>query len=343
MVAIINEQWTIPNGKIRPVQATDLVSSILRGGADRCGIMPRVFNSIKHFSAGLSRTRDAVFGRIATIVGATEITAATWDELEETLIQADMGVTVATELLERLKKHVRETGLTRGGELKAILRQELIGLLQSAPPPPLAGSPAVLLMVGVNGSGKTTTTAKLAKILRDQEHRKPLLAAADTFRAAAIGQLQEWGSRLKVDVIAGQPDGDPGAVVYDAIAAAKARGHDIVIVDTAGRLHTKFNLMEELKKVRGVAAKASPGAPHGVLLVLDSTTGQNGLSQAKAFSEAVGVTGIVLTKLDGSAKGGVAFAIRRELHLPIVYAGLGETVDDLLPFDPAAFVDGLLA
>lgn len=304
--------------------------------------MPRVLNSLKNFTAGLSRTRDAVFGRIATIVGASEISEATWDELEETLIQADMGVTVATELIERLRKHVQETGLTKTGDLRAFLRQELIGLLQTEPLPPLVGSPAVLLMVGVNGSGKTTTAAKLAKVLRDKDKRKPILAAADTFRAAAIGQLQEWGRRLNVEVIAGQPDGDPGAVVWDAIAAAKARGHDIVIVDTAGRLHTKFNLMEELKKVRGVAAKASPGAPHGVLLVLDSTTGQNGLAQAKAFTEAVGVTGIVLTKLDGSAKGGVAFAIRRELNLPIVYAGLGETVDDLMPFDPAAFVDGLL-
>lgn len=305
--------------------------------------MPRVLDSFKNFAAGLTRTRNTVFGRIANLVGATEITDETWDELEATFIQADMGPAVATELVGRLQKYVHETGATRSGDLRKFLRQELIGLLQSPPMAPLTGSPAVLLMVGVNGSGKTTTAAKLAKILRDKERRRPVLAAADTFRAAAIGQLQEWGNRLKVDVIAGQPDGDPGAVVYDAIAAARARGYDIVIVDTAGRLHTKFNLMEELKKVRGVAAKASPGAPQSVLLVLDSTTGQNGLAQAKAFAEAVGVTGIVLTKLDGSAKGGVAFAIRRELNLPIVYAGLGETVDDLVPFDPAAFVDGLLA
>ncbi len=304
--------------------------------------MPRVLNSFKNFASGLTRTRDAVFGRIATLVGASEITEDTWDELEATFIQADMGVAVATDLLERLKQHVQATGLTKTGELRAFLRQELINLLQAPPMPPLQGSPAVLLMVGVNGSGKTTTSAKLAKIFRDRDHRQPVLAAADTFRAAAIDQLKEWGRRLKVDVIAGQPDGDPGAVVYDAIAAAKARNYDLVIVDTAGRLHTKFNLMEELKKVRGVAAKASPGAPQGVLLVLDSTTGQNGLAQAQAFTEAVGVTGIVLTKLDGSAKGGVAFAIRRQLKLPIVYIGLGETVDDLVPFDPAAFVDGLL-
>jgi fused signal recognition particle receptor len=301
-----------------------------------------VLDSLKNFTAGLSRTRQAVFGRIANLVGASEITDDTWDELEAMLIQADLGVAVASELLEQLKKHVNEVGVTKAGELRAFLRQALIGLLESAPLPPLKGDPAVLLMVGVNGSGKTTTSAKLAKLLRDRDGRKPLLAAADTFRAAAVEQLQEWGSRIQVEVIAGQPNGDPGAVVYDAIAAARARGNDVVLVDTAGRLHTKYNLMEELKKVRGVAAKASPGAPHAVLLVLDATTGQNGLAQARAFTEAVGVTGLVLTKLDGSAKGGVAFAIRRELGLPIVLAGLGETVSDLIPFDPQAFVDGLL-
>jgi fused signal recognition particle receptor len=286
-----------------------------------------VLNSLKNFTAGLTRTRQAVFGRIANIVGASEIKDETWDELEATLIQADLGVTVSTELIERLKKHVGDEGLTKEHDLRAFLRSELMALLDAPPQPPLTGDPAVLLMVGVNGSGKTTTTAKLAKLLRDRDRRKPILAAADTFRAAAIEQLKEWGGRVGV---------------YDAIAAARARGADLVIVDTAGRLHTKFNLMEELKKVRGVAAKASPGAPHAVYLVLDSTTGQNALAQAKAFKDVAGVTGVVLSKLDGSAKGGVAFAIRRELDLPIVYAGLGEHVDDLAPFDPAAFVDGLL-
>ncbi len=284
-----------------------------------------------------------MFGRIANLVGVTEITADTWDELEAMLIQADLGVAVSTELIERLKKHVKEQGVTKEHDLRSFLRTELLALLKATPLPPLTGSPAVLLMVGVNGSGKTTTAAKLAKLLRDRDRCQPLLAAADTFRAAAIDQLKEWGKRINVEVIAGQPGSDPGAVVYDAIAAARARGADLVIVDTAGRLHTKFNLMEELKKVRGVAAKASPGAPQAVLLVLDSTTGQNGLAQAKAFTAAVGVTGLALTKLDGSAKGGVAFAIHRELGLPIVYAGLGEKVEDLMPFDPAAFVDGLLS
>jgi len=301
-----------------------------------------VFDSLKNFTSGLSRTREAVFGRIANIVGATEIKDETWDELEAMLIQADLGVTVSTELIEKLKDHVNRSGITKEHDLQAFLRQELITLVESPGAPPLKGEPAVLLMVGVNGSGKTTTTAKLAKLLRDRDRRQPILAAADTFRAAAVEQLQQWGGRLSIEVIAGQPNGDPGAVVYDTIAAARSRGNDLVIVDTAGRLHTKFNLMEELKKVRSVAAKASPGAPHAVYLVLDSTTGQNALAQAKAFKDAVGVTGVVLSKLDSSAKGGVAFAIRRELGLPIVYAGLGEHVDDLTPFDPAAFVDGLL-
>jgi len=308
----------------------------------RTGIIPPVLNSLKDFTAGLTRTRQAVFGRIASIVGASEITDDAWDELEAMLIQADVGVGVSGDLIGRLKKHVRDEGVTSEHDLRAFLRHELLAQLEAATLPRLSGNPAVLLMVGVNGSGKTTTAAKLAKLLRDRDGHKPILAAADTFRAAAIDQLKAWGQRLNVDVIASQPDGDPGAVVYDAIAAARARGADLVIVDTAGRLHTKFNLMEELKKVRGVAAKASPGAPHAVLLVLDSTTGQNGLAQAKAFTEAVGVTGLVLSKLDGSAKGGVAFAIHRELGLPIVYAGLGEKLDDLVPFDPEAFVDGLL-
>jgi len=301
-----------------------------------------VLNSLKNFTNGLTKTRQTVFGRVANIIGASEIKNETWDELEETLIQGDLGVTVTTELIERLKDYVKQEGVTKSQDLKSFLRATLIDLLPTPPVLTLNGDPAVLLMVGVNGSGKTTTTAKLAKVLRDQNGYKPILAAADTFRAAAVEQLKEWGGRLGMDVISGQPNGDPGAVTYDAISAARARGCNVVIVDTAGRLHTKYNLMEELKKVRGVAAKASAGAPHSVLLVLDSTTGQNAISQAKAFKEAVGVTGVVLTKLDGSAKGGVAFAIFRELNLPIQFIGLGEKVDDLVPFVPTAFVDGLL-
>ena len=301
-----------------------------------------MLNSLKNFTTGLARTRQTVFGRVANIIGVSEIKNETWDELEETLIQGDLGVAVTTELIEKLKDHVKQEGITKEHDLKSFLRNELINLLPTPPALALNGDPAVLLIVGVNGSGKTTTTAKLAKLLRDRDGITPILAAADTFRAAAIGQLQEWGGRLGVDVIAGQPNGDPGAVVYDAISAGRSRGCNFVIVDTAGRFHTKYNLMEELKKVRGVAAKASAGAPHSVLLVLDSTTGQNALAQAKAFKEAVGVTGIVLTKLDGSAKGGVAFAIHRELDLPIQFIGLGEKADDLVPFEPTVFVNGLL-
>ena len=303
---------------------------------------PPVLNSLKNFTTGLTRTRQTVFGRVANIIGVSEIKNETWDELEETLIQGDLGVSVTTELIERLKDYMKKEGVTRSQDLKSFLRAALIDLLPTPPALTLDGDPAVLLIVGVNGSGKTTTAAKLAKLLRDRDGVTPILAAADTFRAAAIDQLKEWGGRLGVDVIAGQPNGDPGAVVYDAISAARSRGCNLVIVDTAGRLHTKYNLIEELKKVRGVAAKASAGAPHSVLLILDSTTGQNAVSQAKAFKEAVGVTGIVLTKLDGSAKGGVAFAIQRELGLPIQFIGLGEKADDLVPFDPIAFVDGLL-
>ena len=306
------------------------------------GYNPAVIASLQNFAAGLARTRQAVFGRVANVLGVGDINNDTWDELETTLIEADMGVAVASELIKKLKRRVYEEGTTQRTDLLAFLRSELLALLDSPPALELNGDPAVLLMVGVNGSGKTTTTAKLAKALRDRAGRKPILAAADTFRAAAVDQLKEWGRRIGVDVIAGQPDGDPGAVVYDTIAAARARQYDLVIVDTAGRLHTKYNLMEELKKVRGVAAKASAGAPHAVLLVLDATTGQNALAQARAFKEAVGVTGVVLTKLDGSAKGGMAFAIRRELNLPIHFVGLGEKLDDLVVFDPAAFVNGLL-
>jgi len=212
------------------------------------------------------------------------------------------------------------------------------------PPPSVAypARPTVVLIVGVNGSGKTTTIAKLARRLQ-QEGKRVLLAAADTFRAAAIDQLKVWGQRLGVPVIAGQPGSDPGAVTYDAIQAARARGLDVVLVDTAGRLHTRYNLMEEIKKVRRVASKAQPGAPHHVWLVMDATTGQNALAQAKAFKDAVGVTGVILAKLDSSAKGGMAFAIQRELGLPILFVGLGEGPDDLAPFDPDAFVQGLMA
>ncbi len=298
-------------------------------------------NWLNKWREGLARTRKTTFGRLAQLLGATEITAETWDDLEALLIQADLGVELTLELLERLKARVRREGITRADELQQVLMEELRALLQ---PPPAIGypeRPTVILVVGVNGSGKTTTIAKLARRLQNQG-RSVLLAAADTFRAAAIDQLKVWGQRLGVPVVAGQPGSDPGAVTYDAVRAAQARGSDVVLVDTAGRLHTRYNLMEELKKVRRVAGKAQPGAPHHVWLVLDATTGQNALQQARAFKDAVGVTGVILAKLDSSAKGGMAFAIQRTLGLPILFVGLGEGPDDLAPFDPDAFVQGLL-
>jgi len=297
-----------------------------------------LFSKWKH---GLARTRKTTFGRIATLLGATEITEDTWDELEALLIQADLGVETALEILDALKEAVERDALVRSDELEDALRAELRRRLQAPPPIVWETRPAVVLLVGVNGSGKTTTAAKLAWRYQ-REGKKVLLAAADTFRAAAIDQLKTWGERLNVPVIAGQPGGDPGAITFDAVQAAQARQADILLVDTAGRLHTRFNLMEELKKVRRVAGKALPGAPHHVWLVMDATTGQNALQQAKAFKQAVGVTGVILAKLDSSARGGMAFAIQHELGLPILFAGLGEKPEDLEPFDPDAFVSGIL-
>jgi fused signal recognition particle receptor len=289
----------------------------------------------------LDRTRKAGFGRIATFFGATEIKADTWDELEGLLIQADLGVDTTLSVIENLKKEVTEEGMTRSEDLMQALKVELINRLSPAEPLPLENDPTVILLVGVNGSGKTTTAAKLGKLFTT-DGKKVLLVAADTFRAAAIDQLQVWADRLNLPIIAGQPDSDPGAVAFDGIQSAIARKYDIVLVDTAGRLHTRFNLMEELKKVHRVVGKALPGSPHSVLLVLDATTGQNALLQAKAFQQAVHVNGVILSKLDSSAHGGMAFAIQKELSLPIYFAGLGEKPEDLQPFDRVAFVDGIL-
>jgi fused signal recognition particle receptor len=244
--------------------------------------------------------------------------------------------------LESLRLVVRDQGLIYSEELSEALRAELRSRLDPTPALQWKDKPSVIMVVGVNGSGKTTTIAKLGK--RFQAEGKTLLfGAADTFRAAAVDQLQVWGNRLKVDVIAGAPESDPGAVAFNAVQSGAARHLDLVIIDTAGRLHTRFNLMEELKKVDRVIGKALPGAPHAVWLVLDATTGQNALQQAKAFKEAVGVTGVILAKLDSSARGGMAFAIQHELGLPILFAGLGEKPEDLIPFDPDAFVKGILS
>jgi fused signal recognition particle receptor len=291
---------------------------------------------------GLAKTSKATFGRIAGLLGATEITSETWDDLEALLIQADVGVETATEVIEALRRHVRTEGLVRSEELERALRADLRQRLTEPPAIKWTERPSVLLVVGVNGSGKTTTIAKLGKRYL-VEGKTILFGAADTFRAAAVDQLQVWGDRLGVDVIAGAPESDPGAVAFNAVQAGEARNVDLVIIDTAGRLHTRFNLMEELKKVYRVVGKALPGSPHAVWLVLDATTGQNALQQARAFKEAVNVTGVILAKLDSSARGGMAFAIKRELGLPILFAGLGEKAEDLQPFDPDAFIEGILS
>ena len=300
-----------------------------------------MIDAFEKWRSGLAKTSKTAFGQLATLFGATEITDETWDDLEALLIQADLGIELTAEILDALQRVVQTEGLIRSEELSAALRTELRDRLTTPPSFDWSNKPTVLMVVGVNGSGKTTTIAKLAQ--RFRSHGKTLLfGAADTFRAAAVDQLQVWGDRLNVDVIAGEPESDPGAVAFSAVQAGAARGVDLIIIDTAGRLHTRFNLMEELKKVHRVTGKALPGAPHATWLVLDATTGQNALQQAKAFKNAVGVTGVILSKLDSSARGGMAFAIQRELGLPILFAGLGEKPEDLIPFDPDAFVEGIL-
>jgi fused signal recognition particle receptor len=290
---------------------------------------------------GLAKTSKTAFGQLAQLLGATQITHETWEDLEALLVQADLGIETTAEILESLRLVVRDQGLIYSEELFAALKDELRARLDPAPVLEWKDKPSVIMVVGVNGSGKTTTIAKLGQRFR-LEGKTLLFGAADTFRAAAVDQLQVWGDRLKVDVIAGAPESDPGAVAFNAVQSGTARRMDFVIIDTAGRLHTRFNLMEELKKVDRVIGKALPGAPHAVWLVLDATTGQNALQQAKAFKEAVGVTGVILSKLDSSARGGMAFAIQRELRLPILFAGLGEKPEDLIPFDRDAFVRGIL-
>jgi fused signal recognition particle receptor len=293
------------------------------------------------WKSGLAKSSKAAFGQIATLLGATQISSETWEDLETLLIQADVGIETTAEILEELRIVVRDRGVIYAEELSELLRAELRARLDSPPALQWNGRPYVIMVVGVNGSGKTTTIAKLGQRFRS-EGKSLVFGAADTFRAAAVDQLQVWGDRLDVDVVSGAPESDPGAVAFSAVQSGSARGVDFVIVDTAGRLHTRFNLMEELKKVHRVIGKALPGAPHAIWLVLDATTGQNAMQQAKAFKEAVGVTGVILAKLDSSARGGMAFAIQRELGLPILFAGLGEKPEDLIPFDPDAFVNGIL-
>jgi fused signal recognition particle receptor len=290
---------------------------------------------------GLAKTSKAAFGQIATLLGTTEIDDTLWDDLEALLIQADLGVETTIEILDNLEDRVDKEGITRASELHGILRNELLQRLEQPPDVALLHQPYIILIVGVNGSGKTTTIAKLGYFFTHKA-KNVLLGAADTYRAAAVDQLETWAERLNLPIISGQMGGDSAAVAYDTIQAAFTRKTDVVLIDTAGRLHTRFNLMEELKKVHRVAGKALPGAPHAVWLVMDATTGQNALHQARAFKEAVHVTGVILAKLDSSARGGMAFAIKKELGLPILFAGLGEKLADLEPFDPEKFVDGIL-
>lgn len=275
------------------------------------------------------------------MLGASEINSDTWSELEALLIQADLGIETTESILDSLRSLIQTRGLTHADELQPLLESELRSRLNKTLSIEFEPRPFVILLVGVNGSGKTTTAAKLGRRFADQG-RKVMLVAADTFRAAAVDQLQVWAERLELPVIAGQVGADPGAVVYDALRSAQAKLYDLVLVDTAGRMHTRYNLMEELKKVRRVSGKALPDAPHATWLVMDATTGQNALAQARSFKEAVSVTGIILAKLDTSGHGGMAFAIQHELGLPILYAGLGEKAEDLVPFDPDSFVKGIL-
>jgi fused signal recognition particle receptor len=294
----------------------------------------------------VTRTRENLSERIDDVVSfRKEIDRETLDDLEATLIAADLGTTTTQEVLTALREKVDRKQIENVEELKRLLKEELLGILNRAnsqPPQAVEGEPEVILVVGVNGTGKTTTIGKLAHTLHQGGH-SVLLCAADTFRAAAIEQLEIWGQRSGVEVIKTKPGGDPSAVLYDGLQAARSRGADYVIVDTAGRLHTKAGLMAELEKMRRTAQRIVPGAPHETLLVMDATTGQNGLQQARLFTQSAGVTGIVLTKLDGTAKGGVVVAISRELGLPVRYVGVGEKAGDLLPFNPQAFVDSLFA
>ncbi len=291
----------------------------------------------------VKRTHDQLSERLDDVLrGRKEIAPEVFSELEAVLLSADLGLETTTDLLNRLRERLERKDLADAAALRVALREELTSLLSSLTPPATTtdGKPHVVFLVGVNGTGKTTTIAKLTRRCQ-QQGRRVVLAAADTFRAAAGEQLEIWAERLGAELVRQKSGADPAAVVYDAIHAAQSRGADVVFVDTAGRLHTKKNLMAELEKMKRAAAKLVPGAPHEILLVLDATTGQNGLAQAREFTGAVGVTGIVLTKLDGTAKGGIVVAIARTLGLPIRYLGVGEKADDLLDFDPEAYAASL--
>ena len=296
------------------------------------------FNKI---AQGLKKTRDSMMGKVDALLNSfTKIDEDFFEELEENLIMADVGAVTAARICDRLRKKVKEEGLASPDQVRSGLKQIISQMLEGPSELDLSTKPSVILVIGVNGVGKTTTIGKLANNLR-QQGKKVLLAAADTFRAAAIDQLQIWADRAQVDLVRHEEGSDPAAVVFDAINAGSARGCDVVICDTAGRLHNKKNLMDELSKIARVIEREAPGCAKEVLLVLDATTGQNALNQAKLFREAAGLTGLVLTKLDGTARGGVVIGIREELDIPIKYIGVGEQIDDLRPFDPVEFANAL--
>ncbi len=313
----------------------------LFGSLDEPPEQESIFDRMKQ---AMSRTRAGLEERVEDIMALTRpVDEASLGQLEASLISADLGVATVTQILDDLRQKLRRQQLQDGAALRTALEQEIESLLVgiSAPSRPAAAPPYILFLVGVNGTGKTTTAGKLAAWLQRQG-KQVILCAADTFRAAAIEQLETWADRSGVSLIKGRSGADPSAVLFDALQAAKARGADVVIVDTAGRLHNKAGLMAELDKMRRTAQRFSPDAPHEVLLVLDAVTGQNGLQQARQFTDSAGVTGIVLTKLDGTAKGGIVVAIARDLKLPVRFVGVGEKLDDLLPFDPHAFAVSLL-
>ena len=299
----------------------------------------------KKTEEAVQRTKESWFSKVKELFRRPSIDEEVWTELDELLIMADVGAQTSETLLHRLRERVKREKLNDSQQVYGALQDEVARMVNvgngSGEASPQTTSPWVILVVGVNGSGKTTSIAKLAHNFK-QESKEVLLAAGDTFRAAGIEQLETWGQRAGVQVLSHQSGADPGAVVFDAVQAAKSRGIPVVIVDTAGRLHTKYNLMEELKKIRRVAQKVDQSAPHEVLLVLDATMGQNGLSQAKHFTEAVGVTGIILTKVDSTAKGGIVLAICDQLKIPIKYMGTGENIDDLVPFDAQVFAQALM-
>jgi len=301
-----------------------------------------VFNLAAKTEQALKRSRDTWFSRVTRLFDRAAIDEAVWAELEELLISADVGVSTAEKLIDRVRQQAKEREISQGSLVRSLLKAEMVNILQidARDVPSTVSVPRVILVVGVNGCGKTTSIAKLAYASKS-EGKSVILAAADTFRAAAIDQLKRLGEMAGADVVAHQPGADAGAVVFDALQAARSRQAQEVIIDTAGRLHTKFNLMEELKKIKRVAAKMDATAPHEVILVLDATTGQNGLAQARYFTEAVGITGIFLAKLDGTAKGGIVLAICDELKIPIQYIGVGEKLEDMAPFDANTFVEAL--